>query len=177
MQVQLHARNDSAARLLAEAIQQRYPEARGLRWYANDEGFVYEFAPVHRLAPGDLAALERDLAILITRNRLEQRIDRSRIRALALHCQQNRGEQASEDNDQPIRAFNAPQLCGSWPNHDWPDDAVVHQHGNPAEICAGSPIAFAGEIGVCRLVKVEIVRSLEETGELVERIFGRIDPR
>lgn len=38
-----------------------------------------------------------------------------------------------------------PQFCGSWPNDEWPEDALIYQRGDFVDLCAGSHVEHEGE--------------------------------
>ncbi len=171
-------RHDAAAHLLAEALQQRFPDAQFVHRHANEEGFICEVALEHALALEDLAALEQHMAAMVARNWPCQRVYWSQQRVLAYMRRQGQHEQcvwleqaSREDAPRPIYMASSPQLCGSWSGADWPDDLAVYQHGNFVEVCAGPHVESVGEIGVCRLLRVESVR--ESAG--LQRISGRVD--
>ena len=54
-----------------------------------------------------------------------------------------------------------PQLCGSWPSDEWPDDALIDQHRGFVELCAGSHVDLGSEI---------------ESGNMkLQRNYGRVE--
>ncbi len=61
-------RHDSAAHLLAEAMQELFPAAQLINTHANVGGFICEIALEHALSPADLATLEQHMAQMIARN-------------------------------------------------------------------------------------------------------------
>lgn len=171
-------RHDSAAHLLAEAMQELFPTAQRVNQHANVEGFVCEIDLKYALLPTDLAALERHMADLIARNWPCRRAYWSRLQALAYfrrHGQTHqiaRLEQAA-DEAMPQRnaVANYPHLCGSRPDADWPEDVLVYQHGHFMDLCAGPHVEYVGEIGECKLRRVEFVRGSEE----LQRIYGVVE--
>ena len=175
----LYMLHDSAVHLLAEALQRRFSKVQFVHKHINAEGFICEVALEHALVAEDLAELERDIACMIASNWPCRSIYWSHQRALAharhhgQHDQFAQFEQASSSDDvlRPAYAANPPQLCSSWPGADWPDDLAIYQHGAFVEICSGPHVEFAGEIGVCRLTRVEVVRG----SEMLQRISGRVE--
>lgn len=169
---QLHMRHEAATHLLAEALQQRFPQVQVVHRHVNEEGFICEVALEHALSPADLAALEQQMAEMVASNWPCRRVYWSPQQALAnahrheQHEQLNQREPACQDN-----VASLPQLCGSWPGVDWPDDLLTYRHGDFAEICAGPRVGSVGEIGVCRLLRVEVVRGSEG----LQRIVGRVE--
>ncbi|MGH2510266.1 MAG: hypothetical protein ACRDHZ_23060, partial [Ktedonobacteraceae bacterium] len=81
--------------------------------------------------------------------------------------------QASDEGAASQHAYTAsyPQLCAASPNAAWPADVLIYQHGAFADLCAASHVEYAGEVGVCRLVRVEVVRGLEG----LQRVYGVVE--
>jgi threonyl-tRNA synthetase len=48
-----------------------------------------------------------------------------------------------------------PQFCGSWPNDEWPEDALIYQRGDFVDLCAGPHVEHEGAIRVSGLIGVE----------------------
>lgn len=193
---QLHMRHEAATHLLAEALQQRFPQARVVHTHVNEEGFICEVALECALSPADLAALEQQIALLAAgaAGTPRQVFTPAKLRSVrnwpcrGVHWspqqdlanarrheqieQLDQRELACQDDAlQPVHAASLPQLCGSWPGADWPDDPLSYQRGDFAEVCTGPHVEYVGEIGVCRLRRVEIVRG--SAG--LQRIAGRVE--
>lgn len=168
-------RHDSAAHLLAEAMQELFPSAQFVNQHANIEGFICEIALAHVLSLADLAALEQRIAQLIARNWPCRRAYWSRSQALAYFRQHGQASQvarleqlSNEKVPQHAYAADYPHLCSFSPNSEWPEDVLIFQHGNMIALCAGPHVEYAGEIGVCKLMQVEVVRGSEG----LQRIYG-----
>lgn len=168
-------RHDSAAHLLAEAMQELFPSAQFVNQHTNVEGFICEIVLAHLLVRADLAALEQRIAQLIARNWPCRRAYWSRSQALAYFRQHGQASQVAwleqlpdENVLQHVYAADYPHLCSSSPDSGWPEDVLIFQHGNAVALCAGPHVEYAGEIGVCKLIRVEVVRGPEG----LQRIYG-----
>lgn len=174
-QAHMQKRHDSAAHLLAEAIQKLFPGVQFANKHANAEGFLCEIALEQPLAPADLAALEQYMAQLVERGAPCSRAYWSRAKALEYFRRQGQAdniaqlEQAPDDEASPqVYAANHPQLCGSWPNDEWPADVLIYQHGEFIDLCSAPHVEYAHEIGACKLLRVAQVRD----GKGLQRVYG-----
>lgn len=171
-------RHDSAAHLLAEAMYACFPAGQLVHKHVNAEGFLCEFALEHVLWPADLVRLEQHIVDLIARNWPCQRVYWSRPRALAYFRRLGRASQLAqleqvfnEEAFQHANLVNYPHLCHAFSEAEWPADVLIYQHGDYAELCSGSHVEYAGEVGKCRLVRVEVVRGSEG----LQRIYGCVE--
>lgn len=183
-QAHLRRCHDSAAHLLAEAMQEFFPDVQLANTYVNSEGFSSDFALERALAASDLAALEQHIASMIARNLPCTRAYWSRPRLLAYfrqHSQSHKIVQLADvptDNNapRPLYAASSPQLCGVYTHEMWPDDLLVYQHGSFVDLCNHPHVEHAGEIGTCRLVRVEYTHEYAESGIRLQRIYGQVEP-
>lgn len=176
---QLLQRHDSAAHLLVEVMQERFSEAQLVNKHANVEGFICEIALASMLSPADLAVLEQHMAQLIARNWPCGRAYWSYQQALAYFRQHGRAYQVAQlvhasdagVASQYAYAANYPQFCGSFSNAEWPADVLIYQHGDFVDLCSGSHVEYMSEIGVCKLLRVEVVHGSEG----LQRIYGSVE--
>lgn len=178
---QLQRRHDSAAHLLAEAIQERFPGAQVAGLYANVEGFLCEFTLAYMLESADLAALEQRIALMVARDLPCTQAYWSRSRALAHFRSQGQGYRVAQleqtpayDAFPPAYMASYPHLCACFPANTWPADVLVYQHGNFVDLCAGPHVEHVGEIGLCKLERVEDVRAQSDATQ--QRIYGIVEP-
>ena len=63
-----------------------------------------------------------------------------------MHSEANAWQEAGEEvfHHNSLAAY--PQLCGSWPGDDWPEEKELEPRGDFAALCACSPIEYEGEI-------------------------------
>lgn len=171
-------RHDSAAHLLAEAMYACFPAGQLVHKHINAEGFLCEFALEDVLLPADLARLEQYVAYLIARNWPCQRVYWSHSRALEYFRRLGRASQLVQleqaSNEEAFRCANIvnyPHLCHAFSEAKWPEDVLVYQHGEYIELCPGSHVEYAGEVGECQLVRVEVVSESEG----LQRIYGVVE--
>lgn len=178
------ARHDSAAHLLAEAMQEFFPDGQFARMYVNSEGFSADFALECALAASDLAALEQLIASMIARNLPCTRAYWSRPRLLAYFRQHRQSHKIvqladvskNENAPRPLYVVSSPQLCGVYAHETWPEDVLVYQHGSFVDLCDHPHVEQAGEIGVCKLVRVEYTHERAGSGIRLQRIYGQVEP-
>ena len=61
---------------------------------------------------------------------------------------------------QAVNVAAYPQLCGSWPGDEWPENILFEQHADSVELCA--ELHGAAEDGVA-LVLQDLVKSAKSS--------------
>lgn len=147
----------SAAHVLAEAMLERFPEAKYAIGPPIEHGFYYDFELPRPLTPEDLQWLE-------------QRMRRSQKRNLPIE-----GEQIPKD---AARAIFARQPYKLELIDDIEDDTVGHfQHGDFEDLCRGGHTETTGQIGAFKLThSAGAYWRGDERNTMLQRVYGVLFP-
>jgi threonyl-tRNA synthetase len=144
----------SAAHLMAEAVQEIFPDAKFGIGPAIENGFYYDFDLPRPLQPDDLAEIERRMAV----NR----------------AQDERFERAVVSRDEALRIFASNpykvELIEALP-----DDEIIttYQQGHFLDLCRGPHVASTKEIGPFKLLSVAgAYWRGDERRPMLQRIYG-----
>ena len=155
--IDLRTMRHSAAHVMAEAVQQLYPEAKFGIGPAIEDGFYYDFELPRCLTPDDLQEIERRMQALIAADRPLQRRQLDREAALALF----------RSRDQPYKVELIESLTGGEAHGardevaDSPDargieggQVTLYRQGEFEDLCGGPHVASTGQIGAVKLLRV-----------------------
>lgn len=125
----------SAAHLMAEAVQELFPDARFGIGPAIENGFYYDFDLPRSLTPDDLAQIELKMRQHRNRNEVFERKEVSREEALEIF------------KDNPYKV----ELIESFPAGE---TITTYQQGDFLDLCRGPHVASTKEIGPFKLQSV-----------------------
>ena len=126
----------SAAHVMAEAVQELFPQARFAIGPAIEDGFYYDFDLPRPLTPEDLPAIEQRM---------------QRIVEAKLPFNQDRW-----DRERALKYFGEKgQVYKVEIIEKLPDETVgIYQQGNFLDLCRGPHVQNTGEIGPFKLMRV-----------------------
>lgn len=166
----------SAAHVMAEAVQQLFPEARFGIGPAIEDGFYYDFDLSRTLTPDDLAQIEQRMQKIIQENVAFER--RELDRESALDYFRHRGqpykveliEDLTSGAGQKARdeATESPDAAGIQGSR-----VSLYKQGGFEDLCGGPHVGRTGEIAAVKLLRVAGAywRGDEQRPQL-QRVYG-----
>ncbi len=148
----------SAAHLMAEAVQEIFPDAKFGIGPAIDNGFYYDFDLPRPLTPDDLAEIESRMRKLRKANERFERNEVSREEALEIFA----------DNPYKVEIIN-----------ELPEDATIstYRQGNFLDLCKGPHVETTKKIGPFKLQSVAgAYWRGDERRPMLQRIYGTAWP-
>ena len=148
----------SAAHLMAEAVQEIFPDARFGIGPAIQDGFYYDFQLPRSLTPEDLAEIEERMAANRDKAERFEREVVSRDEALQIFA------------ENPFKVELIEQL---------PADEIIttYQQGHFLDLCRGPHVESTGEIGPFKLLSVAgAYWRGDEKRPMLQRIYGTAFP-
>ena len=148
----------STAHLMAEAVQEFFPDAKFGIGPAIDNGFYYDFDLPRPLTPDDLAKIEKRMRRNQKRNEKYERKEVSRGEALEIFG----------DNPYKLEIIN-----------ELPEDATIstYQQGKFLDLCKGPHVESTREIGPFKLQSVAgAYWRGDEHRPMLQRIYGTAWP-
>ncbi len=150
----------TASHVLAQAVKRLYPKAQLAIGPATDEGFFYDILFPEPIGPGDLAAIEAEMAKVVAEDHPLRRDEVSRAQALADF------ERAGE----PFKVHLIEAL---------PEDALIttYNQGEFTDLCRGPHLPRTGLIKALRLTNVAgaYFRG-DDQGPMLQRVYGTAFP-
>lgn len=144
----------SAAHLMAEAVQEVFPEAKFGIGPAIDNGFYYDFDLPRPLTPEDLKNIEKRMLKLRNKNATFERTEISREQAMEIF----------KDNPYKLELIA-----------NFPDDETIttYQQGDFLDLCRGPHVVSTKEIGPFKLQSVAgAYWRGDENRPMLQRIYG-----
>ena len=169
----LETMRHSAAHVMAEAVQQLWPEAKFGIGPPIEDGFYYDFDLPRSLTPDDLAEIERRMQQIITADLPFTARQEDRDSALTMFRERNQDYKV-----ELIEALTAGVVGGEVAAS--PDAAAVqegsvqlYQQGNFLDLCGGPHVSRTGQIGPFKLLRLAGAywRGDEQRPQL-QRIYG-----
>ncbi len=148
----------STAHLMAEAVQEVFPDAKFGIGPAIDNGFYYDFDLPRPLTPDDLDDIEKRMRAHQKKNEQYVRNEVSRAEALDIF----------KDNPYKVEIIN-----------ELPEDATIstYQQGNFLDLCKGPHVESTGKIGPFKLQSVAgAYWRGDEHRPMLQRIYGTAWP-
>ncbi len=146
----------SAAHVLATAVCRLFDDVQLDIGPPTEDGFYYDFELPHRLAPEDFAAIEAEMAKIITEDQPFERMEVSRTEAEALIRQ--RGQR-----------YKIERLA------DIPEGETItfYRNGDFLDLCRGPHVESTGKIKAFKLLNVagSYYRG-KETNPMLQRVYG-----
>ena len=146
----------STAHLLAHAVKELFPEAQVTIGPVIEDGFYYDFSYKRPFTPDDLAAIEKRMAEICSRNlKVERKIwDRSD----AINFFKNQGEH-----------YKA-QIIEAIPGDE---DVSLYSQGNFTDLCRGPHVPTTSRLKVFKLMKLAGAYWRGDShNEMLQRIYG-----
>ena len=146
----------STAHLLAHAVKELFPEAQVTIGPVIEDGFYYDFSYKRPFTPEDLAAIEKRMAEISSRNlKVERKIwDRSD----AINFFKNQGEH-----------YKA-QIIEAIPGDE---DVSLYSQGNFTDLCRGPHVPTTARLKVFKLMKLAGAYWRGDShNEMLQRIYG-----
>ncbi len=146
----------STAHLLAHAVKELFPEAQVTIGPVIEDGFYYDFSYIRPFTPEDLAAIEKRMAEISSRNlKVERKIlDRSD----AINFFKNQGEH-----------YKA-QIIEAIPGDE---DVSLYSQGNFTDLCRGPHVPTTSRLKVFKLMKLAGAYWRGDShNEMLQRIYG-----
>ncbi|MGH8262802.1 MAG: threonine--tRNA ligase, partial [Steroidobacteraceae bacterium] len=150
----------STAHLLANAVQELYPDAQVTIGPVVEDGFYYDFAYQRPFTPEDLTAIEKRMAEIAGKDLPVQRKVMTRDAAVAFF--QNLGEHYKAEIIAAIPANEQISLYGQ---------------GNWVDLCRGPHVPSTGKLKAFKLMKVAgAYWRGDSRNEMLQRIYGTAWP-
>ena len=150
---QLFRMRHSAAHILAEAILEKFPDAKYAIGPPVDDGFYYDFELPRSLTPDDLVELQ---------NRMTQSVHAN----LPIHGEQIDKDAAREIfSDQPYKLELIDEI---------EDSTVGHfSHGDFEDLCRGGHTETTGQVGAFKLDRIAgAYWRGDENNTMLQRVYG-----
>ncbi len=143
----------SAAHVMAQAVQELFPEAKFGIGPAIEDGFYYDFELPRTLVPEDLSKIEARMREIIAAKLPFIREEVSRDEARRIFA------------NQPYKLELIEEI---------PDDKVtVYRQGSFVDLCRGPHVEVTGEVGAFKLVNIAgAYWRGDETRPMLQRIYG-----
>jgi len=171
----------SAAHVMAEAVQEMFPDARFAIGPAIEDGFYYDFDLPRSLTPADFPEIEQRMAKIIAGKYPFVRDHWSRLKALEYFRDKGQPykveiienlpdhEQASEYQQQN----DFPELCRVQESRNWPGEVIIYQQHNFVDLCRGPHVEHTGQIGPFKLMRVAgAYWRGDEHRPMLQRLYG-----
>ena len=147
----------TCSHVMAQAVQELYPETQVTIGPAIENGFYYDFAREKPFTPADLEAIEKRMAEIVDRDEPIAREEKTREDAIAYF--KNRGEKYKVELIE-----------------DLPADAVIsfYRQGDFIDLCRGPHLPSTGKVGKAfKLMKVAgAYWRGDSSREQLQRIYG-----
>ena len=144
----------TASHVLAQAVKHLKPEAKLAIGPAIENGFYYDFDVDEPFTPEFLAAVEKEMQKLITKNERVERFELPRAEALEL----------MKDEPYKVELIN-----------DLPEDATIsfYRQGDFTDLCAGPHLPSTGKIKAVKLMSIAgAYWRGSEKNKMLQRIYG-----
>lgn len=147
----------TCSHIMAQAVQELFPETQVTIGPSIENGFYYDFARKTPFTVSDLAAIEKRMAEIVDRDEKLIRLEKNREDAVNFFTE--KGEKYK------VELIN-----------DLPDDAVIsfYQQGDFIDLCRGPHVPSTGKVGKAfKLMKVAgAYWRGDATKEQLQRIYG-----
>jgi threonyl-tRNA synthetase len=152
----------SVAYVMAEAIQEMFPDAKFGIGSAIEDGFYYDFDLPRSLTPDDFPEIEQRMAGIIAGKYPFMRDRWSRQKALEYFRTKNQPYKveiienlADEEEAGPYQQQNDfPELCRVQESGNWCGEVTIYQQHNFVDLCGGPHVEHTGQIGPFKLMHV-----------------------
>ena len=146
----------STAHLLAHAVKELYPEAQVTIGPVIENGFYYDFSYKRPFTPEDLAAIEKRMHEIASRNLAVERKVMARDEAVAFFRSQGEKYKA--------------EIIASIPEKE---QISLYGEGNWVDLCRGPHVPSTGKLKVFKLMRVAgAYWRGDSKNEMLQRIYG-----
>ncbi len=150
----------STAHLLANAVQELYPDAQVTIGPVIEDGFYYDFAYKRPFTPEDLAAIERRMGEIVAKDLPVQRKVMARDEAVAFF--------------KSIGEYYKAEIIGAIPADE---DISLYGQGTWIDLCRGPHVPSTGKLKAFKLMKVAgAYWRGDSRNEMLQRIYGTAWP-
>jgi len=151
--LQLETIRHSASHMLAEAVQEMFPEAKFAIGPAIENGFYYDFDLPRTLTPEDLPIIEKKMKEINKKN-------------LPFVCQEISKDEAKQIfSDQPYKLEIISELEGN--------TVTIYTQGNFTDLCRGPHVEKTKEVRAFKLMNIAgAYWRGDEKNPMLQRIYG-----
>lgn len=168
----LHRLRHSTSHIMAQAVLERFPEAKLAIGPAIDEGFYYDFDLPRALTPQDLQAIEARMKEIIPQGQAFEYSEVSEEVARRLFAEQPYKLELIDDilklgRDEYGEASDAPPTLS------------VYRHGSFVDLCRGPHVSNSSEINPRAIKLLSIAGAYwrgREDRPMLQRIYGTVFP-
>ncbi|HNT04798.1 MAG TPA: threonine--tRNA ligase, partial [Anaerolineae bacterium] len=168
----MHRLRHSTSHIMAQAVLERFPEAKLAIGPAIDEGFYYDFDLPRALTPQDLQAIEARMKEIIPQGQAFEYSEVSEEEARRLFADQPYKLELIDDilklgRDEYGEASDAPPTLS------------VYRHGSFVDLCRGPHVSNSREINPRAIKLLNIAGAYwrgREDRPMLQRIYGTVFP-
>jgi len=171
----------SAAHVMAEAVQEMFPDAKFGIGPAIEDGFYYDFDLPRPLTPADFPEIEQRMARIIAAKYPFVREHWSRLKALEYFRNKEQSYKVEIIENLPVheqasvyqQQHNFPELCQVNESKGWPGEVTIYQQHNFLDLCRGPHVEHTGQIGPFKLMRVAgAYWRGDENRPMLQRLYG-----
>ena len=170
----------SAAHVMAEAVQEMFPDAKFAIGPAIEDGFYYDFDLPRPLTPADFPEIEQRMGRIIAGKYPFVRDIWSRQKALQYFRDKGQPYKAEIIEQLPEKAGSAYQqyqdfmhLCRLQDGSNWPDEVSIYQQHKFLDLCRGPHVEHTGQIGPFKIMRVAgAYWRGDEHQPMLQRLYG-----
>src|SRR6266568_446858 len=170
----------SAAHVMAEAVQEMFPDAKFAIGPAIEDGFYYDFDLPRPLTPADFPEIEQRMARIIAGKYPFVRDIWSRQKALQYFRDKGQPYKVEIIEQLPEKASGVYEeyrdfshLCRLQDGSNWPDEVSIYQQHNFLDLCRGPHVEHTGQIGPFKLMRVAgAYWRGDEHRPMLQRLYG-----
>jgi threonyl-tRNA synthetase len=171
----------SAAHVMAEAVQEMFPDAKFAIGPAIEDGFYYDFELQRSLTPADFPEIEQRMAKIIAGKYPFVRDLWSRLKALEYFRDKGQPYKVEiienlADHEQAgvyQQQNDFPELCRVQESRNWPGEVTIYQQHNFLDLCRGPHVEHTGQIGPFKLMRVAgAYWRGDENRTMLQRLYG-----
>src|SRR6266446_1803897 len=170
----------SAAHVMAEAIQEMFPDARFGIGPAIEDGFYYYFDLPRSLTPDDFPEIEQRMARIIAGKHPFEHDYWSSEKALQYFRDRGQNykveiiENLPDEEQRVSQQHNHfPELCRVQDQGNWPREVSMYRQHNFLDLCRGPHVEHTGQIGPFKLLRVAgAYWRGDEKRPMLQRLYG-----
>ncbi len=171
----------SAAHVMAEAVQEMFPDAKFGIGPAIEDGFYYDFDLPRPLTPADFPEIEQRMAKIIAGKYPFVHEHWSRPKALEYFRNKDQPYKVEIIENLPeheqVAVYHQqndfPELCRVQESRNWPDEVSIYRQHNFLDLCRGPHVEHTGQIGPFKLMRVAgAYWRGDEHRPMLQRLYG-----
>jgi threonyl-tRNA synthetase len=171
----------STAHVMAEAIQEMFPDAKLGSGSFIEDGFYYDFDLPRSLTPDDFPEIEQRMVRIIAGKYPFVRDHWSRLKALEYFRSKHQLYKVeiieSLPDEEEACAYQQqndfPELCRVRERGNWPGEVTIYQQHNFVDLCRGPHVEHTGQIGPFKLMRVAgAYWRGDEKRPMLQRLYG-----